>query len=75
MNIPEGALPKTIRVKSTVVKPKDDHPPLGDKHIISPTTKVEPDGVTLEIPMAIITEHSGVNINIEVSEVWEQNGK
>ncbi|XP_072017192.1 uncharacterized protein [Amphiura filiformis] len=70
LSIPPGALEKPTQITLSIVSPETDHPPLGDKFIIAPIVRLEPDGLQFLRPVTLTLKHAAVDLTLKNLEVW-----
>ncbi|XP_072037235.1 uncharacterized protein [Amphiura filiformis] len=73
LEIPLGALDKSTKITLSIVSPATDHPPLGDKFIIAPIVRLEPDGLQFLRPVTLTVKHAAVNLALRHLDVWTKN--
>ena len=73
LDIPQGALDNTVRISLSIVSPEKNHPPLGDKFIISPVILLEPDGLQFKRPVRLTARHIAIGLKQQNLEVWRQS--
>ncbi|XP_072017101.1 uncharacterized protein [Amphiura filiformis] len=68
--IPPGALEKPTQIVLSIVSPETEHPPLGDKFIIAPIVRLEPDGLQFLRHVTLTVKHAAVDLAPKDLEVW-----
>ncbi|XP_072044865.1 uncharacterized protein [Amphiura filiformis] len=70
LEVPTDALDKDELISVSVMATRESHPPLGDRFIVGPIVRLEPDRIELRRPVTLTVRHSGIDLTQQNLQIW-----